>query len=36
VTGLPAEVGFGRQIFGCKKGRSIVPHGHSNMQGDRI
>ena len=31
VEGLPANVGFGRQIFGCKKGRSIVPHGHSNM-----
>jgi hypothetical protein len=31
VEGLPADVGFGRQIFGCKKGRSIVPHGHSNM-----
>ncbi len=30
VEGLP-EVRFGRQIFGCKKGRSIVPHGHSNM-----
>lgn len=31
VKGLPADVGFGRQIFGCKKGRSIVPHGHLNM-----
>ena len=31
VEGLPADVGFGRQIFGCKKGRSIVPHGHLNM-----
>lgn len=31
VDGLPANVGFGRQIFGCKKGRSIVPHGHANM-----
>ena len=31
VEGLPAEVGFGKQIFGCKKGRSIVPHGHANM-----
>jgi hypothetical protein len=30
VEGLP-EVRFGRQIFGCKKGRSIVPHGHHNM-----
>ena len=31
VEGLPGEVGFGKQIFGCKKGRSIVPHGHANM-----
>jgi hypothetical protein len=31
IDGLPADVGFGRQIFGCKKGRSIVPHGHLNM-----
>jgi hypothetical protein len=31
IEGLPGNVGFGRQIFGCKKGRSIVPHGHSNM-----
>jgi len=31
VEGLPANVGFGKQIFGCKKGRSIVPHGHANM-----
>jgi hypothetical protein len=30
VQGLPA-VRFGRQILGCKKGRSIVPHGHQNM-----
>ncbi len=31
VEGLPADVGFGKQIFACKKGRSIVPHGHANM-----
>lgn len=31
VEGLPAGLGFGKQIFGCKKGRSIVPHGHTNM-----
>lgn len=31
VDGLPASVGFGKQVFGCKKGRSIVPHGHANM-----
>jgi hypothetical protein len=31
VEGLPANLGFGKQIFGCKKDRSIVPHGHANM-----
>ena len=31
VEGLPANLGFGKQIFGCKKGKSIVPHGHANM-----
>jgi hypothetical protein len=31
VEGLPARLYFGKQIFGLKKGRSIVPHGHSNM-----
>ena len=31
VEGLPANLGFGKQIFGCKKGQSIVPHGHANM-----
>jgi hypothetical protein len=31
VEGVPAQPGFGKQIFGVKKGRSIIPHGHSNM-----
>lgn len=31
VEGLPARLAFGKQIFACKKGRSIVPHGHDNM-----
>jgi hypothetical protein len=31
VEGLPANLGFGKQVFGCRKGRSIVPHGHANM-----
>ncbi len=31
VEGLPTGLGFGKQVFGCKKGRSIVPHGHANM-----
>jgi hypothetical protein len=31
VEGLPRQLVFGKQIFACKKGRSIVPHGHDNM-----
>jgi hypothetical protein len=31
IEGLPTDIVFGKQVFGCKKGRSIVPHGHSNM-----
>jgi len=31
VEGVPAQLRFGKQIFGLKKGRSIVPHGHANM-----
>ena len=31
VKGIPGEFRFGKQIFGCKKDRSIVPHGHTNM-----
>jgi len=31
VEGLTAEVTFGSQIFACRKGHSIVPHGHANM-----
>jgi hypothetical protein len=31
VEGLPAQVAFGKQIFGLRKGCSIVPHGHANM-----
>jgi len=31
VEGLPEELVFGKQIFGLKKGRSVVPHGHNNM-----
>src|SRR5271156_6072943 len=30
VEGMPRLV-FGKQIFACKKDRSIVPHGHDNM-----
>ncbi len=31
VEGLPKELVFGKQIFGLKKGRSVVPHGHNNL-----
>jgi hypothetical protein len=31
VEGLPANLGFGKQIFCLKKDRAVVPHGHSNM-----
>jgi hypothetical protein len=31
VEGLPKKIVFGKQIFGLKKGRSVVPHGHNNM-----
>lgn len=31
IDGLPARLVFGKQIFACRKGRSIVPHGHDNM-----
>lgn len=31
VTGLPAKLVFGRQIFAMAKGRSVIPHGHDNM-----
>jgi hypothetical protein len=31
VDGLPKRLVFGKQIFGLKKGRSVVPHGHDNM-----
>jgi hypothetical protein len=31
IEGAPTSPGFGKQIFGVKKDRSIVPHGHANM-----
>ncbi|MFT5524221.1 MAG: hypothetical protein ACI9HK_002172 [Pirellulaceae bacterium] len=31
VEGLPSRLVFGHQIFGIKKGASVVPHGHNNM-----
>jgi len=31
VEGLPKKMVFGKQIFGLKKKRSVIPHGHNNM-----
>lgn len=31
VDGLPTKLVIGKQIFGLKEGRSVVPHGHNNM-----
>jgi hypothetical protein len=31
VEGLPTQYVFGKQIFGLKQGRSVVPHWHNNM-----
>ena len=31
IEGLPKELVYGTQMFALKKGRSVVPHGHSNM-----
>lgn len=31
LDGFPEEVVFIKKIFGLKRGRAIIPHGHSNM-----
>jgi len=31
IEGLPTRYVFGHQIFGMKKGRSVLPHGHQRM-----
>lgn len=31
VEGLPTDLIFGHQMFGLRKDRSVVPHGHNNM-----
>ncbi|MEZ4919389.1 MAG: hypothetical protein R2792_09815 [Saprospiraceae bacterium] len=31
LDGLPARTAFAKKIFGLKKDRAIIPHGHSNM-----
>lgn len=31
LEGMPGQPVFGKQVFGVRKGRSIVPHGHNNM-----
>jgi thiol-disulfide isomerase/thioredoxin len=36
LVGLPEKTVFGKKIFGMKKGRAIIPHGHSNMASAHI
>lgn len=31
LDGLPARTAFVKKVFGMKKDRAIIPHGHSNM-----
>ena len=31
LTGLPEKTAFVKKVFGMKKDRAIIPHGHSNM-----
>ncbi|MEL6675373.1 MAG: hypothetical protein AAFR61_24400 [Bacteroidota bacterium] len=31
LSGLPTRTAFVKKIFGMKKDRAIIPHGHSNM-----
>lgn len=31
LEGLPARSAYVKKIFGMKKGRAIIPHGHANM-----
>jgi hypothetical protein len=31
LHGLPPQYAFYKKIFGLKKGRAIIPHGHKNM-----
>ena len=31
VEGLPTNRVYGHQMFGLKRGQSVVPHGHNNM-----
>jgi hypothetical protein len=31
LRGVSGQQGFGARLFVCRKGRSIVPHGHANM-----
>lgn len=31
LDGLPERTVFVKKIFGMKKGRAVIPHGHSNM-----
>lgn len=31
LSGLPEQTAFMKKVFGMKKDRAIIPHGHSNM-----
>lgn len=31
IEGLPSETAFHKKVFGMRRGRAIIPHGHSNM-----
>ncbi|MEZ5426172.1 MAG: hypothetical protein R2747_07910 [Pyrinomonadaceae bacterium] len=31
IEGLPEKTFYVKKIFGMKKGRAVIPHGHSNM-----
>ena len=31
LAGVPARTRYAKKVFGMKKGRAIIPHGHQNM-----
>lgn len=36
LTGLPEKTAFVKKIFGMKRDRAIIPHGHSNMASSHL
>ena len=36
LTGLPEKTAFVKKIFGMKKDRAIIPHGHCNMASSHL